>query len=519
MRKVTTTVAAALVAFSFAACNKTNNSAAPEVAQGNTYASLTISTKGPLRAEVDNIGRDAEGAVKGITLLSTDPVMDFTKENTDFKKSGDYYKTKAFKTTAGTRPYALIINKGSLAMPALVTEAPEYLSAAGKMAADYASDDNGFVMTSEVKSFEVKKNISEEDVNALNAPDAKTNGFQLDVERVVAQGVVVNGATANSEGGYTTTDNLGDLSSLKYGGAMGAKQTYVFGNNKGKREMSTANKYEGFTSSVDNVVTTASYDDDETTDAENRAKFQLAEKTDLALVTDWSDYSSKLAKRGFYFFENSVKNPSAKANLGAHRNAYAKVYGVYTPKTVMKATFKFVAEEGTGKYFDPETGASKDQDQGGKEGRVEVSMAPVENFATGTTFFLGEQDQVFYDSAASAAASKSAPGQKAYMYKDGKCVYRMPWNQVKSGETTIYADTRRNNIYVLKVTAFEKVGMNYDPNDEEDPNIPKPNNPDEPTTPPDGGDPSWDKAETFAAFFTQAKPWNVVDRDVTLSKH
>lgn len=82
----------------------------------------------------------------------------------------------------------------------------------------------------------------------------------------------------------------------------------------------------------------------------------------------------------------------------------------------------------------------------------------------------------------------------------------MPWNQVKSGETTIYADTRRNNIYVLKVTAFEKVGMNYDPNDEEDPNIPKPNNPDEPTTPPDGGDPSWDKAETFAAFFTQLSP-------------
>ena len=183
----------------------------------------------------------------------------------------------------------------------------------------------------------------------------------------------------------------------------------------------------------------------------------------------------------------------------------------------MKNTFK--AQTGTGKYFDPTTGESKDQADGGVEGVVEQTLVKVEGFTAGTTFFMGETDGVFYASSAAAKLSKTAPGQMSYMYENGKCVYRMPWNQVKDGKTTIYADTRRNNIYVVNVTAFEKVGMNYDPNDPKDPNIPKPNNPDEPTTPPDGGDPSWDESETYAAFFTKILPWNVVNRDVTLSKH
>ena len=72
---------------------------------------------------------------------------------------------------------------------------------------------------------------------------------------------------------------------------------------------------------------------------------------------------------------------------------------------------------------------------------------------------------------------------------------------------------------MINVTAFEKVGMNYDPNDPEDPNIPKPNNPDEPITPPDGGDPSWDQAETWATFFCTVKPWNVVSRNESLNRH
>lgn len=517
MRKVTTTVAAALIAFSFAACNKTNNEAAPEVAQGNTYASLTIGAGNELRAETDNVGRNEEGAVKSISLLSNEATKEFSTLGTDFKQIGDFYKTNAFKTAAGTRAFALVLNKGAITLPANVNAAAEAVSADTETAATYASDAAGFVMTSKVATFVVQPKITEQVVNDLNAPDDTKNGFQLDAERVVAQGIVTT--PLNTEEAIATNDNLGDLTGLKYGGAMGAKKTYVFGNYAGKRQMGTANKYDGFKSIVDDVVTTATYADDETTDKANREKFQFAELTDRALVGKVTDYSTPFAKAGYYFFENSVANSSDAANLGAHRNAYAKVYGVYTPKTVMTIKNVFKAQQGTGKYFDPATGESKNQADGGQEGIVEQTLVKVASFTAGTSFFLGEVDGVFYASADAAKLSKTAPGQKSYMYKDGVCVYRMPWNQVKNGETTIYADTRRNNIYVINVTAFEKVGMNYDPNDPEDPNIPKPNNPDEPTTPPDGGDPSWDEAETFAAFFTKILPWNVVNRDVTLSKH
>ena len=517
MRKVTTTVAAALVAFSFAACNKTNNEAAPEVAQGNTYASLTIAAGNQLRAETDNVGRAEEGAVKSISLISNEPTQEFSALGTDFKQVGDYYKTNAFKTKAGSRAFALVLNKGGITLPANVNAAAEAVSADTETAATYASDDNGFVMTSKVATFTVQPKIKEEVVNGLTAPDETKNGFQLDAERVVAQGIVTT--PLNTAEAISTTDNLGDLTGLKYGGAMGAKQTYVFGTYAGERKMGTANKYEGFKSLVDDVVTTATYDDDETTDKANREKFQLAEVTDRALVANTTDYSKPFEKAGFYFFENSVANPSDQANLGAHRNAYAKVYGVYTPKEVWDVKNVFKAQKGTGKFFDPESAKAKDQAGGGVEGVVEQTLVKVEGFTAGTTFFQGETDEVFYASSAAAKASKTAPNQKSYMYENGKCVYRMPWNQIKDGETTIYADTRRNNIYVVNVTAFEKVGMNYDPNDEDDPNIPKPENEDEPNTPPDGGDPSWDEAETFAAFFTKIVPWNVVNRDVTLSKH
>lgn len=510
MRKVTTTVAAALVALSFAACNKTNNEATPEVAQGDTYASLTIAAGNKLRAEAENVGREAEAKVEGATLLSLDANKDLT-----VTPVGDYYKTESFKTTAGSRAFALVLNKGGITLPANVNGAPEAVSADSETAATYADDTKGFVMTSKVATFTVSK-VTKETVDALTAPDPTKNGFELDAERVVAQGIVTTPLTTSAP--IATTDNLGDLTGLKYGGAMGAKQTYIFGNHAGERKMSTANKYANFKSFVDGVVTTATYDDDATTDKANREKFQLAELTDRALVAEVTNYSTPFAKAGFYFFENSVANPADAANLGAHRNAYAKVYGVYTPKEVWTIKNTFKAQEGTGEYFDPTTGEPKDQ-AGGEEGVIEQTLVKVEGFTEGTTFFQGESDEVFYASAAAAKLSKTAPNQKSYMYEKGRCVYRMPWNQVKSGEKTIYADTRRNNIYVVNVTAFEKVGMNYDPNDPKDPNIPKPNNDDEPTTPPDGGDPSWDKAETWATFFSTVKPWNVVSRNATLSKH
>lgn len=518
MRKVTTTVAAALVALSFAACNKTNNEATPEIAQGDTYASITIAAGNELRAAQDeNIGRDAEGAVKTISLFNINTTLEFKTPGTDFKEvTGGYYKTNPFKTSAGNRAYALVLNRGSVKLPEHVSTAPDAVSADTETAANYASEADGFVMTSKVEVFKVKANITKEMVDGLTAPDKNQNGFELDAERVVAQGIVTT--PLNTAKPISTTDNLGDLTKLKYGGAMGAKQTYIFGNHAGERKMGSGHKYDNYKSYVDDVVTSVNY-----ADKANRDRFEFAKETDraLVLVGKSPNYTTPFAEAGYYFFENSCAKPSDQANLGAHRNAYAKVYGVYTPKTILTIKQTFKAQPGTGNYFDPATCEPKTKADG-KEGIVVKTLTEFEGFTAGTTFYQGENDKVFYTSADAAKLSTTFPGQKSYMYKNGMCVYRIPWNQVKDGDKTIYADTRRNNIYVVNVTAFERIGMNYDPNDVNDPNIPKPgegDNPDEPNTPPDGGDPTWDEAETYAAFFTKVLPWNVVSRDISLKKH
>lgn len=514
MKKVTTLVAAAAVALAFTACNKTNQEVTPEVTTGNTYASVRIGQAQTRATEADENGRDAESAVTGVALL-----LDQELKTPGVNQVGNFWKTESFNTEAGSRTLALVVNRPEgLTLPTLASETTGFATS-GKTAAEF-SVDGSFVMTSAQKAVTVTANIAKDVVDALQAPDESKNGFQLDVERVVAQGIVVDG-TGAAEGKVATEDKLGDLSGLKYGGAMGAKNTYLFADNAGKRTMGDDERYNDYKSVVDAIhtkkVSPAPADDNA------RANFQLAELTDRALV---SSAATPFEKAGFYFFENSVAQvdgQTATADLGAHRNAYAKVYGVYTPKTVYDVEWKFTEGE-TGKYFDltdpnnPKGVDVTNPDEGlpenVKEGSVTGVRKEVTDFKPGTTFFKGEDDKLFY---VSSAAAKVYNNQKSYMYEGGKCVYRTPWNQIKDeNNLTVYADTRRNNIYVLTVTKFEKVGMNYDPNDPQDPNIPKPENPDEPTTPPDGGDPSWDKQEGYMTVFSEIRPWNKVSRDVVL---
>ena len=50
------------------------------------------------------------------------------------------------------------------------------------------------------------------------------------------------------------------------------------------------------------------------------------------------------------------------------------------------------------------------------------------------------------------------------------------------------ANTRRNNTYLLTITAFQGLGMPWDPSDPKDPYLPKPDpDPTEPTNPEKSG--------------------------------
>ena len=100
MKKVTTTVAVALVALSFAACNKTNSSVTPEEGSASgSYASLTVSTNAlpSLKADPDPNQKDEGGRAAESKIASMDLIGNITKSFTlanaeDFNAAGSFWQ-------------------------------------------------------------------------------------------------------------------------------------------------------------------------------------------------------------------------------------------------------------------------------------------------------------------------------------------------------------------------------------------------------------------------------------------
>lgn len=96
-------------------------------------------------------------------------------------------------------------------------------------------------------------------------------------------------------------------------------------------------------------------------------------------------------------------------------------------------------------------------------------------------YYVGVNDGNVYNS---LLAARAAGNTKSCKYTLGQAYYLVPFNAQRNDAGMIYnCDTRRNNIYDLRITAIEGMGYNYDPVDPRDPYMPKPeDNPDEPDT-------------------------------------
>ena len=96
-------------------------------------------------------------------------------------------------------------------------------------------------------------------------------------------------------------------------------------------------------------------------------------------------------------------------------------------------------------------------------------------------YYVGVNDGNVYNS---LLAARAAGNTKSRKYTLGQAYYLVPFNAQRNDDGKIYnCDTRRNNIYDLRITAIEGMGYNYDPVDPHDPYMPKPeDNPDEPET-------------------------------------
>ena len=96
-------------------------------------------------------------------------------------------------------------------------------------------------------------------------------------------------------------------------------------------------------------------------------------------------------------------------------------------------------------------------------------------------YYVGVNDGNVYNS---LLAARAAGNTKSRKYTLGQAYYLVPFNAQRNDAGKIYnCDTRRNNIYDLRITAISGMGYNYDPVDPTDPYMPKPeDNPDEPDT-------------------------------------
>lgn len=521
MRKVTTTVAAALVAFSFAACNKTNNSVTPEEG-ANSYASVRVNVKNSLKAindgdQVDNKGTEAESKVSSMALVGAGA----TWAEGDITATGNIYKGIAKPVTVtGPQILGLVLNNNTLAGEE-AKEVAEYGTSADAVANLAAlSTDNKFVMTSKVMSQTIKPNISKDDAETKNLLDFGK------VERVVAKGIVQMSADFDDKSENGTVPMEG----VTYAAVNGATKTYIFANQAGERKLGVEdpNQYDGFKSAIHSIAPTMADADAMTAGLIRRGQLgtnlggYAAKAVVDPAVTDYTDNKPGV-KEGVYFLENSGEANAANKKDGFYRFAYAKIYATFVPNTVYDidttADPEFVAKEGTGKYYAINkhgkwAQTSKDK---GKEGQLVYKLKEVK-YSKGTTFYMGENDGRFYLSKNAAAQStvEGALGQKSFTYTNGRAGYRALWNRQSPDDNEKLvnnASTRRNNIYVLNIKKFQKIGMPWDPSDPNDPDLPKPDDKDEPKYP---DNPNIEDQDSYVAVQCQMVPWNVIGREVEL---
>lgn len=551
MRKVTTTVAAALVAFSFAACNKTNN-VTPEVGGTGTKGAVIaqISAGSTNRALTDGqqdvAGVGGEDLVKdGYLFFKQGQSMDLNME----KNGSDYaWKSQIFETAPNAAANAtLLLNKNVNLTPAdFVKTKPISLD----NLKDFIKAD-GFMMTSTVEGEDNTLNIEKDKKDA--DVEAGANTFEFTVERVVSKLQV----SRKADDALKVSDALKAMGTvsfdLKYALAGSAKSAYLFLDNAGSRTLDTTDGkhiYKGFKSIIDGE-TAPELQKVSDPKAEGSAEYYLDGYYSTAkTVGTVADSNKESLAEGFFFLENSMYHgtdvATAKKQILFKRIAYAKVYTTFAPKAGKKingaldklsykpenltdaaaADFEAVREydvivpqewydarkdkaEYAGKFTEvPEV---KDPETGAVTTEAYVTFHVTDNKGD---FYVG-QDGKIYDTQLAAAAAGNETYRK---FTGGKMVYMTPANAQKAtdGDLINYCDTRRNNIYDLTIVGFEALGENFDPVDPKDPNIPEPgDNPGEPEP-----DPDKPVQEEVTKMMVKATilMWNDVNRDVTLGK-
>lgn len=545
MRKVTTTVAAALVAFSFAACNKTNNNSVPANTDG-TYAQLTFKEAGlradpqPKDGQQDAAGTAGESQITKALFLTADFTGNQNMSLLDNFTAGTSEEAKAYTSkpflyagSTGDVKSGLIVNgTGRLDATEKIT-----LAKGGTTMEQYAKND-GFLMSSKSnEEINIKEKVKKEEV----ATDK--NLFRYTVERVAAKLQVVapaNGIEVKEELPSPVNSDVtykGTIADTRYAVAGGAMTSYIFRDKAGTRTLAGAEdpmKYTDFTSAIHNDAATTG------SGATLKWRANIQKVSDLVAWTNATDAQFKKLNsleipktdefktsvdNGIFFLENSINQTGG---FLMHDVAHAKIYATFAFAADQKV---YTVEDGKvveGKVADVNKEDRTDKVEVTKEWMTkngieetdsDISKEGEKYFLTikisKGSFFVGDGTGKVY---LNLSAARLDGNKTTRLFKNGKMYWEVPANKQpsKDGKSTGYVDTRRNNIYSLNVKSISGLGDNWDNSDPTDPNIPKPDpkdNPDEPEKP----DPKpVDPVENYVQVEAVILQWNLVDRSIDL---
>ena len=580
MNKVTTGLAAAVVALSFAACDKTNNGTDPVSSEG-TYARLSFKensagTRGLTDGQtVNTAGTEGESQVTSAYFFTAassgkqtlTEIRDFTATGSEGNKA---YLSDPFLYTGaiGTVNSGLVVNApGALTMANLK---PEELITLAKAAAPatattmekYAKTGAFLMSTKSNVEIDIKDNVKKTEVAEGN------NRFDYTVERVAAKlqviapegGIIVEDLTsaANDEVKY-----LGTIENARYALAGGAMKSYLFGDKADSRILiggADPMKYGTFTSAIhDNVPTTGEgenivwrKDIQKVSDLvawTNKTDADFATLNSLPIVNAGDEDLKKSTDNGIFFLENSI---NATGNFMMHDVAHAKFYAKFSFKPEQKVYAVAKDDEGNksivevtvdelGKMRRDMVEVSKEWVDGlsdeyrkkliaGQRDKTNRKPALFErDVVEGVpsryelrviikpgSFFVGKTTGKVY---ATLSAARLDGNESSYLYNNGKMYWEVPANKQPNaaGDGTGYCDARRNNIYSLRVNRIKGLGDNWDNSDPDDPNIPKPEPGENPDEPDKPTPKPVDPKENYIQVEARLLQWNLVWRGVDLN--
>lgn len=435
---------------------------------GNTYVSVSINLSQSPNNRALPEDYNPDGVYQGLDLIAnldlyiiaSDGTLDVKRfAPTDLSIEGSVLTiAQPFRTTSGNKQIFVVVNNPN-PLGSTVPKDDDMFDIAGLARIQTEADLNWDIitMTGKNTSVNILPDITQQ------AASAGANSFSINVTRMASRAIVTS--TASSDLLAQDGSKIGTISNVTYSIAQGTIKLY----RTAKVDPANANNFITWGSSYVPVL---------------------------------GDYSTEAPK---YYDYADLKTPSAVPAKPTAADGYKSLPG------------KFLFEN-THLYGDIKTSGYKKGNTAYVLVKAILTPDPAAVADGGAlvnnTFYVGESDGKIYST--KDAAQTAVFNQRVALYQGGKVLY-FAWLNPDDIAKPENSPVLRNNIYHMNITAFGKIGLNWNPLVPTDPDNPdnKPENPDEPDTPIVPTDPLTPE-ETYMSVDISVLDWQVHSYDIVL---